>query len=599
MLSRRIACSVLLLGTVGHFPWTGVEGKLPTAFVMASPEKSHCATDSAAIALPSPQSAMQPTLVETFAPILAVQQDPCSRSLDAVGRELLIAALRQIDQINEPYGKACGTLYVAKTFSNLKIASAESLLDEARKATQRVTNEKQRIPLLIELVEEYRIKQIDAPIRPVEVELMQEALELSLSLEPSVELNQSLEEMAAWFTQREDETRARKAIAHLSPDYPAPEFLEHQVNVAVVGQLVREGEYEAAVEQIQASQPDQDSDSYSKEQALQKALEIRLDFIGVQILAKPVEESITSEFEEIQRILKQAKTQENREVLIVGAVSSLYMANRFSEAEQLSPELKQAFDQAAEQPQSEASATDERSETDEDDEPDFEEEADEDDRDFELYKMAEAAVKQGKHQEARSLLAQTSNPYSRLENDADVAASQSTAGASQEAIATLIQSLEFFQADPILRDDVEPWRYTFVSSFMGNGGRFQEMQTALNVVENEQYRQQLMEQALDDLASKLHFQDDIPATELNGLLQRLQLLPASEERSTALVLLAASFVKVQQWNLGLDLAETLPEVERVRSLLKIVEAHDHNRAYGVEALPAEKIAELIDRLRGF
>lgn len=207
----------------------GLTVALPFAI---APEARACSTPIViAQALPEPEL----SLVEAFAPPreLPAPTQPCHRQMDEVSRELVLAALRQADQIQDPAEKTEAILDLFWTYKHFELPSAWQLLDAAEQQSQQVAAASQRLSLLVDIAGAYQYGgEGDEAWASQQAELIEESWRIlqtanTAELTPSEELH----DLLYWYQQQGDRAKV--------------DWLQEQVQKQQREQLMADGLSEA------------------------------------------------------------------------------------------------------------------------------------------------------------------------------------------------------------------------------------------------------------------------------------------------------------------------------------------------------------------
>ncbi len=179
---------------------------LTVAFPLAiAPEARACSTP-VVIAQALPEAEL--SLAEAFAPPqeLPVPTQPCHRQMDEVSRELVLAALRQADQIQDPAEKTEAILDLYWTYKHFELPATWQLLEAAEQQAQQVEAAPQRLGLLIDIAGAYRCRDEDDEAMALkQAAVMEESWRL-LQVETTADLvpSEDLHELLYWYQQQGD-----------------------------------------------------------------------------------------------------------------------------------------------------------------------------------------------------------------------------------------------------------------------------------------------------------------------------------------------------------------------------------------------------------
>ena len=151
---------------------------LTVAFPLAIAPAARAYSSPAPIAQAAPQAEL--SLVDAFAPPLElpVPTQYSNRQMDGVSRELILAALREADQIQDPVEKTEALLALHKTYRHFELASAYDLLAIAEQVSRQITSVPERFKFTLHIAEAYRYAAIPSKGISREAAMREEALTL-------------------------------------------------------------------------------------------------------------------------------------------------------------------------------------------------------------------------------------------------------------------------------------------------------------------------------------------------------------------------------------------------------------------------------------
>lgn len=168
--------------------WVGLTVALPMAI---APEAQACSTVVAMAqeSLRADSHRVERPLVEAFAPSkdFPKPQQSCHRQMDEVSREIVLAALRQADQIQDPAEKAQAIVELFWVYKHFELPSTFALLDRAQVLSREVEAVGQRLDLMMEIAQAYACSGADeaAFAQAQEAALMDEAWVLLKAASPN------------------------------------------------------------------------------------------------------------------------------------------------------------------------------------------------------------------------------------------------------------------------------------------------------------------------------------------------------------------------------------------------------------------------------
>ena len=223
------------------------------AAVEPSPETAEAAMDSEAQACQLGRAKLaeeKTSLIEQFAPssLAELRAASCPEKLDIVSRELLLAALARVEQVEEPDVQFTMLMELAKGYQAFELPQTLPLLDYLFERSQALEEPGDRLHFAVALVERYShfraeektpFPREQAAIEAAVAQILQ--LNFSLDDELSQEQGSDIYSVALWHSEQGNLAKARQIVSHIDKSYGLETF-QQQLEEAYAYALEQAGE---------------------------------------------------------------------------------------------------------------------------------------------------------------------------------------------------------------------------------------------------------------------------------------------------------------------------------------------------------------------
>ncbi len=233
-----------------------VEPSLETTEASASDSEAGDAatSDAAAMAcvLDATASALREgaSLVEQFGPsaLAELRAASCPEKLDIVSREMLLAALARVEQVEDSQTQFTMLMEITGIYQTLELPQTLPLLDYLFERSQALEEPEARLNLMVTLARRYSSFRTEEGIPfPREQDAMaaaaEQIIQLNFSSDDEIlpEQGSDIYAVAHWYSEQDDLATARKIVSHIDKSYGL-EMFQQQLEEAYAYALEQAGE---------------------------------------------------------------------------------------------------------------------------------------------------------------------------------------------------------------------------------------------------------------------------------------------------------------------------------------------------------------------
>lgn len=215
-------------------------------------EADRCQSSAMEVQLAAAESS--PSLVEQFAPasLATLRAAACPETLDRVSRELLLAALARLEQVEDAETQFQMLLSLAEIYQTLELPQTLPLLDYLFEQTQTLEEGSARLRFAVALAQRYAgFRSDEQEPTPQERRVMEAAAKQIIQLnfgdedEPSLAEGSNVFAVAQWYSEQDDLDIARRLVSHIDETLER-EMFQQNLEEAYAFALEQAGEQAAA-----------------------------------------------------------------------------------------------------------------------------------------------------------------------------------------------------------------------------------------------------------------------------------------------------------------------------------------------------------------